>query len=102
MRNLSPYEISERLKEQYNCKIKQKPRGRYLSFEVDVKSKINMRKILGIFPVTEYYIEKKKIYFDTGYSLGTRNLYGRMVQESYIEVALDLENEVVYWRYGNN
>lgn len=101
MRDVSPHEINERLKEKYNCKVKQKPIGTYLSFEVDVKSKVSMKKVFGIFPVSEYKSIKKIVYFDTGYILGTRNYYGRMVQESYIDIALDMENEVVYWRYGN-
>lgn len=98
---LTPYEINTRLKDQFNCKPKQMPRGRYLSFEVDVKYKTGKDKLFGIIPVTRYEYKKKTLYFDTGYDLTTTNFYGRTIEKSYIETALDLENEIVYWKYGS-
>ena len=40
MSNLAPHQIKERLQEQFNCKVKQVPRGYYDYIEVEIKEKI--------------------------------------------------------------
>lgn len=101
MSDLVPHEIKERLQEQFNCKVKQVPRGHYNYIEVDTKEKIGLKMLFFFIPYHDYKISKKKIYFTGYYTLSSNYYHLNRREESNVETALDLDNMTLYWRYGN-